>query len=135
MISARGGDGAVSASAIVPALRAEVELAPLTASLFTSAVQAGFVIGTLASAVLGLADRLDPRRFFMTAALVAATDSAQFSASIAELSEPSHVGTLLTIQTSMGSLLTLLTIHLNPPLVAAMTWRLRRHPDGTKLAG
>ena len=65
-----------SASAIVPALRAEVGLAPLTASLFTSAVQAGFVVGTLASAVLGLADRLDPRRFFMAAALVAAAANA-----------------------------------------------------------
>ncbi len=65
-----------SASAIVPALRAEVGLAPLTASLFTSALQAGFVVGTLASAVLGLADRLDPRRFFMAAALVAAAANA-----------------------------------------------------------
>ena len=65
-----------SASASVPALRAEVGLAPLTASLFTSAVQAGFVVGTLASAVLGLADRLDPRRFFMAAALVAAAANA-----------------------------------------------------------
>ncbi len=61
-----------SASAVVPALRADVGLPPLTASLFTSAVQAGFVVGTLASALLNLADRIEPRRFFMASALVAA---------------------------------------------------------------
>ncbi|MBI4183701.1 MAG: MFS transporter [Proteobacteria bacterium] len=59
-----------SATAVVPALRAEVRLGDLEASLFTSAVQAGFVAGTLASALLGLADRLDPRRFFAVSALI-----------------------------------------------------------------
>jgi MFS family permease len=61
-----------SATAIVPVLRAEVGLDSLTASLFTSAVQAGFVLGTLFSAALGLADRIDPRKLFMTAAIVGA---------------------------------------------------------------
>jgi MFS family permease len=61
-----------SASAIVPALRATGAIDPQSASLFTSAVQAGFVAGTLISAALGLADRLDPRKFFMASALVAA---------------------------------------------------------------
>lgn len=61
-----------SAAAVIPALAAEYELDNLTKSLFISSVQAGFVVGSLASAVLGLADRLDPRRFFMTSALVAA---------------------------------------------------------------
>jgi hypothetical protein len=41
-----------SASAVVPALRESVDLPPLTASLFTSAVQAGFVVGTILSALL-----------------------------------------------------------------------------------
>ncbi|MFQ5774301.1 MAG: MFS transporter [Kiloniellaceae bacterium] len=61
-----------SASAVVPALSAEFGLSGFTQSLYTSGVQAGFVAGSLASAVLGLADRLDPRRFFMAASLVAA---------------------------------------------------------------
>ena len=61
-----------SASAILPALIREHGLSPFQQSLFTSAVQAGFVVGSLSSAMLGLADRLDPRRFFMAAALVAA---------------------------------------------------------------
>ena len=61
-----------SASAVVPALTAEVALPALNASLFTSAVQAGFVVGTLVSAILGLADRFDARRLFFASCLVAA---------------------------------------------------------------
>ena len=65
-----------SASAIVPALRAEIALGALTASLFTTAVHVGFVIGTLASAALGLPDRYDPRRLFAVSALLAASANA-----------------------------------------------------------
>ncbi len=61
-----------SASAIVPTLQARYGLDALHSSLFTTAVQAGFVVGTLGSAVLGLADRLDPRRFFAAATLLGA---------------------------------------------------------------
>lgn len=50
-------------------------------------------------------------------------DSAQFSASVAELSEPSLVGTMLTIQTSFGFLLTLVTIHFIPHMVDAVGWK------------
>ncbi|HYG86022.1 MAG TPA: MFS transporter [Azospirillum sp.] len=60
-----------SGTAVVPVLRAEAGLDDFQAAAFTSAVQIGFVAGTLASAVLGLADRLDPRRFFMTSTLAA----------------------------------------------------------------
>lgn len=65
-----------SASAIVPALTAEANLPALNASLFTSAVQAGFVVGTLISAILGLADRFDARRLFCASCLIAATANA-----------------------------------------------------------
>jgi MFS family permease len=65
-----------SATAIIPALKKAVGLDPETASLFTSAVQLGFVVGTLTSAVLGLADRLDLRRFFMASAIVATSANA-----------------------------------------------------------
>lgn len=65
-----------SASAVVPALRAEIGLDGTTASLFTSAVQGGFVAGTLLSAFFSLADRIDPRRFFMASSLVAAAANA-----------------------------------------------------------
>ena len=61
-----------SATAVVPSMAAEYPLSDQQISLFTGAVQAGFVAGTLISAVFGLADRLDPRRFFMVSALVGA---------------------------------------------------------------
>ena len=50
-------------------------------------------------------------------------DSAQFSASIAELADRSRVGTMLTVQTAAGFTLTLVTIHLMPHLVDAVGWR------------
>jgi MFS family permease len=50
-------------------------------------------------------------------------DSAQFSASIAELADRARVGTMLTVQTALGFTLTLATIHLIPYFVAALTWR------------
>lgn len=65
-----------SASAVLPSLTAEYPLTGVQASLFTSGVQAGFVAGTLSSAFFGLADRLDPRRFFMASTLVATAANA-----------------------------------------------------------
>lgn len=65
-----------SASAVMPALREQVELSAFQQSAFTSAVQAGFVIGSLISAVFALADRIEPRLFFTLSALVAATANA-----------------------------------------------------------
>jgi len=81
-------------------------------------------------------------------------DSAQFSASIAELSEPQNVGTMLTAQTCAGFLLTLVSIHLVPELVARAGWkvafgvlalgpmagcvamlRLRQRPEALRMAG
>jgi MFS family permease len=81
-------------------------------------------------------------------------DSAQFSASVAELADRSRVGTMLTFQTAMGFTLTLVTIHLLPHWVETMGWRyaflplaigpavgvyamvrLRAHPRSLLLAG
>jgi len=61
-----------STTAVVPSLQKERTLTPFHISLLTSSVQIGFVIGTVVSAFLGLADRLSLRRFFMTAAAAAA---------------------------------------------------------------
>ena len=80
-------------------------------------------------------------------------DSAQFSAAVSELAPREYVGTALTLQTSLGFLLTLFTIRLIPPLETAVSWRyafpflaigpmvgiwamvrLRRSPAAAKLA-
>jgi MFS family permease len=50
-------------------------------------------------------------------------DSAQFSAAISELSDQRYIGTALTVQTSLGFLLTLFTIRMIPPLVDIVGWR------------
>jgi MFS family permease len=65
-----------SATAAAPALIAGDGIGATQASLLTSAVQAGFVLGTLASAVLGLADRLEGRKFFAASALAGALANA-----------------------------------------------------------
>ena len=55
------------------------------------------------------------------AAVVA--DSAQFSAAVTELGDPVYMGTALTLQTSLGFLLTTLSIDLVPAFLPALGWR------------
>src|SRR3989454_4208199 len=50
-------------------------------------------------------------------------DSAQFSAAVSELAPRELVGTALTLQTSLGFLLTCLTIYLLPWVAARIGWR------------
>jgi len=54
-------------------------------------------------------------------------DSAQFSASVAELASRELVGTMLTLQTALGFSLTLITIHLMPLAVELLGWRFAFH--------
>ncbi|MCZ6603044.1 MAG: MFS transporter [Planctomycetota bacterium] len=80
-------------------------------------------------------------------------DSAQFSAAVSELTDPRYVGTALTVQTSAGFLITLVTIQLIPVLADTVgwegafpvlalgpifgilsMWRLRRLPESTGMA-
>jgi len=61
-----------SASAIVPALVAEFKLSGFAQATLTTGVQVGFVLGCLASALLGLPDRVDPRRLFAASATIGA---------------------------------------------------------------
>ena len=81
-------------------------------------------------------------------------DSAQFSTAVSELAPPDHVGTALTLQTSLGFLLTCVTIYLLPAVASRIGWRwsmsvlalgpacgvwamlaLRRRPEALRLAG
>ncbi|HCB50591.1 MAG TPA: MFS transporter [Chloroflexi bacterium] len=110
----------------------------------TSALLIGFLFGGNPIALVTLA-------LIWGFAVVA--DSAQFSAAVSELSPPKYVGTALTLQTSLGFLLTLFSIRLIPPLVDLIGWRfafsslafgpligvwamlaLRRLPNADKLA-
>ena len=50
-------------------------------------------------------------------------DSAQFSVLVTESVPPHAVGTALTIQTSLGFLLTMISIQLVPPVATAIGWR------------
>jgi MFS family permease len=50
-------------------------------------------------------------------------DSAQFSALVTESVPPHAVGTALTVQTSAGFLLTMVSIQLIPPLVGLVGWK------------
>ncbi|MAZ54175.1 MAG: MFS transporter [Trueperaceae bacterium] len=54
--------------------------------------------------------------------LTVIADSAQFSAAVTELSDPRYVGTALTVQTSLGFLLTLVSIHAVPKVQAVLGW-------------
>jgi MFS family permease len=81
-------------------------------------------------------------------------DSAQFSACVSELCRADYTGTALTLQTSLGFLLTLITIRLIPTLERRVGWEwafaflaigpalgawamlaLRRSPAAARLAG
>jgi MFS family permease len=81
-------------------------------------------------------------------------DSAQFSAAVSELYRKEYTGTALTLQTSLGFLLTLVTIRLTPTLEGYFGWTwafaflalgpavgiwamyaLRKLPEAIKLAG
>jgi MFS family permease len=65
-----------SASAVVPALRAEWALSTAGATLLTVSVQLGFVTGALTAAVLNLTDRVPAHRLVAACALCAAAATA-----------------------------------------------------------
>ena len=70
-----------SAAAVLPDMVREVSLSAARQAMLASAVQGGFVIGALAIAISGIADRYDPRRVFALCALLAAVANALLAAS------------------------------------------------------
>ncbi len=95
---------------------------------------------------------LVPALLFWGVAVVA--DSAQFSTAVSELAPRDYVGTALTLQTSLGFLLTTVTISLLPLVARTAGWRwvmsllaigpalgvwamltLRRRPEAVSMAG
>ena len=63
-------------AAALPDMAREGAISPARQALLSSGVQAGFVIGALISAIMGLADRFDPRRVIAVAALINAVATA-----------------------------------------------------------
>lgn len=122
----------------------------------TTVTMAAMAISGSSAALIGLTPALGTAAILIVALVWSITiiaDSAQFSASIAELSPPELVGTMLTLQTCMGFLLTFLIIQAVPLVVAATgwrwgfaflaigpawgvlaMWRLRQRPDARRLA-
>jgi hypothetical protein len=111
----------------------------------TCAATIGFLFGGNAAALIAVC---------IVWGITIVADSAQFSASIAELADRARVGTMLTVQTALGFTLTLATIQSMPYVVDAIGWRyafmplaigpalgvwamarLRAHPASAKLAG
>ena len=100
---------------------------------------------------------LDPWLVTLVALLwgfAVAPDSGQYSTAVSELANPEYIGTALTLQTSMGFMLTLVTVRLVPTLVESFGWqwsfailalgplfgiwamrRLQESPAAAKLAG
>jgi MFS family permease len=123
----------------------------------TTLTMLAMAVSGVCAATVGLLFGGDPRPLSAVCLIWGVSivaDSAQFSASIAELSDRAYVGTMLTVQTAIGFTLTLVTIHLMPVFVDALGWRyaflplaigpflgvwamarLRADPDSVRLAG
>ncbi|HEX6975747.1 MAG TPA: MFS transporter, partial [Vicinamibacterales bacterium] len=65
-----------SATAAAPAIASELRLSASGTAWLTMAVQAGFVAGTLGSAIFTLADVLNPRRLFALGCVIGAAANA-----------------------------------------------------------
>ncbi|MGH7671901.1 MAG: MFS transporter, partial [Gemmatimonadales bacterium] len=109
------------------------------------ALTAGLVFGSPLAALVPL---------LLVWGVTVVADSAQFSTAVSELAPPDYVGTALTLQTSLGFLLTCATIYLLPAVAGVVGWRwsmavlavgpavgvtamlaLRRRPEAVRLAG
>ena len=92
----------------------------------TSVTIASLAVSGICSLAVGFLFGGSPFWLFMLCllwGLSVVADSAQFSAGISELCPSERTGTALTLQTSLGFLLTIVTIRLIPSLERILTWR------------
>ena len=142
---AAGGVGSIAAGLLADRIgRTTITIAAMAIS-GTCAATIGFLFGGNAAALAAVC---------IVWGITIVADSAQFSASIAELADRARVGTMLTVQTALGFTLTLATIQSMPYVVDATGWRfafaplaigpalgvwamarLRAHPASVRLAG
>jgi predicted MFS family arabinose efflux permease len=122
----------------------------------TAVTSAAMAVSGTCCALTGFLFGADPRLLAAVSLVwgfAVVADSAQFSAGVSELAPPERIGTALTLQTSLGFLLTLVTIRLVPAAERLVTWRyafallalgpaagvwamlrLRRLPDSARMA-
>jgi len=149
--------GALATAAVIGAGAVSCVVAGLAADRVGRTATTMLAMGTsgACAAVIGLA--FDRPGWLTVVALVwgftIVADSAQFSAAITELAPPAYVGTALSLQTSLGFLLTLASTWLVPRAAEAWGWAmafaflapgpflgalamaaLRAHPDSARLA-
>jgi MFS family permease len=111
---AAGGVGSLAAGKLADRIgRTAVTSASMAASGACSLV-AGLFFGGNPWALVGVT---------LVWGFTVVADSAQFSAGVSELAPPERIGTALTLQTSLGFLLTLVTIRMVPALERLLTWR------------
>lgn len=140
-----GGIGSVWAGRLADRLgRTKLTIASMAVS-GTCCVLAGFLFGASPLLLVTLC---------LVWGFAVVADSAQFSACVSELCDPEFAGTALTLQTSLGFLLTLVTIRLIPVVQEWVGWEwafttltvgpaigiwamaiLRQSPSASKLAG
>lgn len=92
----------------------------------TVVTSAAMVVSGACCVAIGFFYGGSPGALLAVATLWGATvvaDSAQFSACVTELADPRYVGTALTLQTSIGFLLTTVSIALVPVAVERFGWR------------
>ncbi|GAB3541324.1 MFS transporter [Pontibacter brevis] len=86
-------------NAVLPELQASLQLQEGALGLLTSAVQFGFILGTLCFALFSLADRISPRLLFLICALLGAT------ANVLVVFSATSVGGVLLLRSLTGFLL------------------------------
>ena len=92
----------------------------------TIVTSAAMAISGSCCLIIGFMFGANPIALLIVAAIWGASvvaDSAQFSACVTELGDPQYIGTALTIQTSLGFLLTTISIELIPRVEKLVTWR------------
>jgi MFS family permease len=92
----------------------------------TIVTSAAMAISGSCCLVIGLLFGANPIALLIVAAIWGASvvaDSAQFSACVTELGDPQYIGTALTLQTSLGFLLTTISIELIPHFENLVSWR------------
>ena len=92
----------------------------------TIVTSTAMVISGSCCLVIGFLFGANPIALLIVAAIWGASvvaDSAQFSACVTELGDPQYIGTALTIQTSLGFLLTTISIELIPHFENLVSWR------------